>query len=56
MHYTEDSDVDVAQRRDLLLSARPRGTYLVTGGRANNLDRPHKTFIITTHSSIAMHQ
>ncbi len=53
---TVDPDVDVAQRRGLPLSARPRGTYLVTAGRANNLATPHKTFIITTHSSIGMHQ
>jgi hypothetical protein len=32
-------DPDVAQRRDLPLSARHRGTYLVTVGRANNLAR-----------------
>jgi hypothetical protein len=40
MGTTVDPDVDVAQRRDLLLIARPRGTYLVTAGRANNLARP----------------
>ncbi len=53
---TVDPDVDVAQRRDLPLSARPRVTFLVTAGRANNLARPDKTFIVTTHSSKDMHQ